>query len=60
MATLDKNKDSSTVEWLFRVAILHIIGPGRSVMLPEVVGHVSLYILSGADTWEKNNKRALQ
>ena len=34
----------ATVEWPLRVANLHIIGPGRSVMLPEVVGHVSLYL----------------
>ena len=38
---------------------LHIIGPGRSVMLPEVVGHVSLYPRR-AQTPENNNKRALQ
>ena len=34
------------------VANLHIIGPGRSVMLPEIVGHVSLY-LHRAQTPEK-------
>ena len=44
MATLVKNKTSPTVEWLFRVARLHIVGPGRSVLVPDVVGHVSLYI----------------
>ena len=44
MATLVKKKTSPTVEWLFRVASLHIIGLGRSVMVPEVVGHVSLYL----------------
>ena len=49
---LDKNNASPTVEWLFRVANLHIIGPGRSVMLPEVFGHVSLY-LHRAQTPEK-------
>ena len=40
VATLNKNKPSPTEEWLFRVASLHIIGHGRSVMLPEVVGRV--------------------
>ena len=40
-------------------ASLHIIGPGRSVMLPEVVSHVSLY-LHRAQTPEKKNKTALQ
>ena len=49
---LDKNNASPTVEWLFRVANLHIIGPGRSVMLPEVFGHASLY-LHRAQTPEK-------
>ena len=49
---IDKNNASPTVEWLFRVANLHIIGPGRSVMLPEVFGHVSLY-LHRAQTSEK-------
>ena len=44
MATLVKNKTSPTVEWLFRVARLHIVGPGRSVLVPDVVGHVSLYL----------------
>ena len=44
MATLVKNNTSPTVEWLFRVASLHIIGLGRSVMVPEIVGHVSLYL----------------
>ena len=44
MATLVKNKTSPTVEWLFRVASLHIIGPGRSVMLREIVDHVSLFL----------------
>ena len=44
MATLVKNKTSPTVEWLFLVARLHIVGPGRSVLVPDVVGHVSLYL----------------
>ena len=44
MATLVKNKTSPTVEWLFRVARLHIVGPCRSVLVPDVVGHVSLYL----------------
>ena len=44
MATLVKNKTSPTVEWLFRVARLHIVGPGRSVLVPDGVGHVSLYL----------------
>ena len=44
MATLVKNKTSPTVEWLFRVARLQIVVPGRSVLVPDVVGHVSLYL----------------
>ena len=52
MATLVKNKTSPTVEWLFRVARLQIVVPGRSVLVPDVVGHVSLY-LHQAQTPEK-------
>ena len=33
-----------TLKRLFRAASLHIIGPGLSVMLLEVVGHMSLYL----------------
>ena len=39
MVVHDKNKASLTVKWLFRVACLHIIRSGRSVMLHEVFGH---------------------
>ena len=57
VATLNESKTSPTDEWLFRVASVHIIGHGRSVMLPEVVGRVSLYVSSpGVDTWEKTIK----
>ena len=44
MVAVDKHKDSLTVKWLTRVGSLHIIAPGRSVTLPEVVGRVSLYL----------------
>ena len=53
MATLVKNKTSPTVEWLFRVARLHIVVPGRSVLVPEVVGHVSLYLHQAQTPEEK-------
>ena len=53
MATLVKNKTSPTVEWLFRVARLHIIGPGRSVLVPDVVGHVSLNLHQAQTPEEK-------
>ena len=53
MATLVKNKTSPTVEWLFRVARLHIVGPGRSVLVPDVVGHVSLYLHQAQTPEEK-------
>ena len=53
MATLVKNKTSPTVEWLFRVARLHIVGPGRSVLVPDVVGHVSLYLHQAQTLEEK-------
>ena len=52
MVVVDKHKVSLTVKWLTRVANLHIIAPGRSVVLPEVVGRVSLY-LHQAQTPEK-------
>ena len=44
MATLVKNKTSPTVERLFRVARLQIVVPGRSILVPDVVGHVSQYL----------------
>ena len=53
MATLVKNKTSPTVEWLFRVARLHIVGPGRSVLVLDVVGHVSLYLHQAQTPEEK-------
>ena len=53
MATLVKNKTSPTVEWLFRVARLHIVGPGRSELVPDVVGHVSLYLHQAQTPEEK-------
>ena len=53
MATLVKNKTSPTVEWLFRVARLHNVGPGRSVLVPDVVGHVSLYLHQAQTPEEK-------
>ena len=53
MATLVKNKTSPTVEWLFRVARLHIVGPRRSVLVPDVVGHVSLYLHQAQTPEEK-------
>ena len=52
MVVVDKHKVSVTVKWLTRIAKLHIIAPGRSVVLPEVVGRVSLY-LHQAQTPEK-------
>ena len=53
MATLVNNKTSPTVEWLFRVARLDIVGPGRSVLMPDVVGHVSLYLHQAQTPEEK-------
>ena len=53
MATRVKNKTSPTVEWLFRVARLHIVGPGRSVLVPDVVGRVSLYLHQAQTPEEK-------
>ena len=47
------------VEWLFRVASLHIIRPGRSVMVPEVVA-ISLCFFNMRRHLRKNYKRALQ
>ena len=43
---------------MFCVASLHIIGPGRSVMPPGVVGHVSLY-LHKAQTPEKKQRKCV-
>ena len=45
---------------MFCVTSLHIIGPGLSVMLPEVVGHVSLYLQRAMTPEKKHNKRPLQ
>ena len=53
MATRVKNNTSPTVEWLFRVARLHIVEPGRSVLVPDVVGHVSLYLHQAQTPEEK-------
>ena len=47
-----------TVKWLFRVASIHIIGPGRSVMLPEVVLSAMRFCIF--NLIEKHNKSALQ
>ena len=52
MVVVDKHKVSLTVKGLTRVANLHIIEPGRSLVLPEVVGRVSLYLLQ-AETPDK-------
>ena len=52
MVVVDKHKVSLTVKWLTRVANLHINAPGRSVVLPEIVSRVSLY-LHQAQTPEK-------
>ena len=41
---------------MFRVASIHIIGPGLSIMLPEVVGHVSLYLQRGQTPEKKQYK----
>ena len=63
MAVLDKLKVSLTIKWLTRGVSLHIIGLGRSVMLPEVAGFGPCVSepSPGEDTWEKNTlKRALQ
>ena len=63
MAVLDKHTVSLTVKWLTRVASLHIIASGRSVMLPEVVGYGPCFSVPSPDedTWENNTtKRALQ
>ena len=54
---------SLIVKWLTRVASLHIIAPGRSVMLPEVAGYGPCVSVPSPDedTWENNTtKRALQ
>ena len=56
MVVVDKHKVSLTVKWLTRVANLHIIAPGRSIVVPEVVGRVSLY-LHQAQTPEKKTIR---
>ena len=63
VAVLDKHKVSLTVKWLTRVASLHIIAPGRSVMLPEVAGYGPRISVPSPDedTWENNIiKRPLQ
>ena len=53
MATLVNNKTSPSVEWLFRVARLQIVVPGRSILVPDVVGHVSLYLHQAQTPEEK-------
>ena len=62
VALLDKHKVSLTIKWLSRVVSLHLIAPGRPVMLPEVAcfGPCVSEPSSGEDTWEKNTiKRVL-
>ena len=62
MAVLDKHKVSLTTKWLSRVVSLHLIAPGRPVMLPEVAcfGPCVSEPSSGEVTWEKNTiKRVL-
>ena len=56
MAVLDKHKVSLTIKCLSRVVSLHLIAPGRPVMLPEVAcfGPRVSEPSSGEDTWEKN------
>ena len=52
---VDKHEVSLTVKWLTRVASLHIVAPGRSVMLPKVAGY-GPYVSAPSpveDTWEK-------
>ena len=58
MAVLDKHKVSLTIKWLTRVVSLHLIAPGRPVMLPEVAcfGPCVSEPSSGEDTWEKKKK----
>ena len=62
MCVSNQNKASLTVNWLSRVASLHIVGPGRSVMLPYVVvhGQMSLHLRQANTPEEKTIKRALQ
>ena len=62
MAVLDKHKVSVTIKWLTRVVSLHLIAPGRPVMLPEVAcfGPCVSEPSSGEDTWEKkHNKKSV-
>ena len=60
MVLVAKHKVSLTVKWLTRVDNPHIIAPGRSVMLPEVVGRVSLYHHQAQTPEKQANNRALQ
>ena len=62
MAVLDKHKVSVIIKWLTRVVSLHLIAPGRPVMLPEVAcfGPCVSEPSSGEDTWEKkHNKKSV-
>ena len=58
---VDKHEVSLTVKWLTRVASLHIVVHGRSVMLPKVAGY-GPYVSAPSpieDTCEKNNKKSV-
>ena len=52
---VDKHEVSLTVKWLNRVASLHSVAPGRSVMLPKVAGYGPFVSAHSPveDTWEK-------
>ena len=56
MAVLDKHKVSLAIKRLTRVVSIHIIAPGRSVMLPKVAGFGPCVSepSPGEDTWDKN------
>ena len=57
---IDKHKASLTVKWLFRVASLHNTGPGRSVMLPEVVNRRQVCLhFRQENTWKKRYKKSV-